>query len=94
MTENSCGTITTDGLTNIDEIAGSIGRPLPGTEVKIVDANTQEDLPADEVGELCTRGYMQFLGKLVIIFICYQFIQNHVIMLQHVFDVAAVLVTI
>jgi len=62
MTENSCATITTNGLTDTDEIAGAIGRPLPGTEAKIVDPETMADLPADEVGELCTRGYMQFLG--------------------------------
>ena len=68
MTENSCATITTNGLQDTDEIAGAIGRPLPGTEAKIVDPETFEDLEADEVGELCTRGYMQFLGFLYIQF--------------------------
>lgn len=63
MTENSCGTISTNGLLDLSEATGAIGRPLPGVEVKIVDPETFEDLPPDTPGELCTRGYMQFLGK-------------------------------
>lgn len=38
-------------------IIGSIGLPLPDTEVKIVDLETgQEDLPIGSVGEMCVRG--------------------------------------
>ena len=62
MTENSCGTISTNGLMDLNEATGAIGRPLPGVEVKIVDPETFEELPPDTPGELCTRGYMQFLG--------------------------------
>ena len=62
MTENSCGTISTNGLMDLNEASGAIGRPLPGVEVKIVDPETFEELPPDTPGELCTRGYMQFLG--------------------------------
>ena len=35
--------------------AGSIGMPLPDTEVKIID-ESGSDLPANEPGELCVRG--------------------------------------
>ncbi len=38
-------------------IIGSIGLPLPDTEVKIVDIDTgTEDLPIGSVGEMCVRG--------------------------------------
>ncbi|MDQ4119362.1 MAG: AMP-binding protein [Actinomycetota bacterium] len=39
----------------LDEHRTSVGRPLPLTEVKIVDPATTEDLPADTDGELWTR---------------------------------------
>ena len=32
---------------------GSVGIPLPGNRFKIVDPTTKEDLPANEVGEIC-----------------------------------------
>lgn len=35
---------------------GSIGLPLPNTEVRIVDLETGDDLPAGEVGEMLVRG--------------------------------------
>ena len=40
MTENSCGTITTNGIKDETVFAGSVGRPLPGVEVKIIDPHT------------------------------------------------------
>ncbi len=35
---------------------GSIGVPMPDTDCKIVDAETAEELPLGEVGELCIKG--------------------------------------
>ncbi|WP_308637757.1 long-chain-fatty-acid--CoA ligase [Paenibacillus silvisoli] len=35
---------------------GTIGVPLPGTEAKVVDMTTGEDLPTGEIGELLIRG--------------------------------------
>jgi fatty-acyl-CoA synthase len=35
----------------------TVGRPLPQTEIKIVDPNTGEILPRGEIGEICARGY-------------------------------------
>ena len=35
---------------------GSVGRPLPGYEVKVIDPKTGETLPAGVQGELCIRG--------------------------------------
>ena len=38
--------------------AGTIGAALPCNEVKIVDPQTGEDMPAGIQGELCTRGFL------------------------------------
>ena len=42
----------------IDLRVSTIGTPLACNEVKIVDPDTGEDLPAEEQGELCTRGFL------------------------------------
>ncbi|MFN8633008.1 MAG: AMP-binding protein [Chloroflexota bacterium] len=41
---------------------GTVGRPLPQTEVKIVDPATGETVPTGTVGEVCTRGYLVMRG--------------------------------
>jgi fatty-acyl-CoA synthase len=41
---------------------GTIGRPLPGVEVKIVDQATGAELGDGQAGELCTRGHLVMLG--------------------------------
>ncbi len=40
----------------------TVGRPLPGTEVRIVDPETRKELPAGAQGELATRGYLVMKG--------------------------------
>lgn len=40
----------------------TVGRPLPWTEVKIIDPDSGATLPVGEAGELCTRGYLTMLG--------------------------------
>jgi fatty-acyl-CoA synthase len=40
----------------------TVGRPLPDTEVKIVDPKTREELPVGAQGELATRGYLVMKG--------------------------------
>lgn len=40
----------------------TVGRPLPGWEVKIVDPATLEALPDGQQGELCARGHGVMLG--------------------------------
>jgi fatty-acyl-CoA synthase len=42
----------------------TVGRPLPHVECKIVDPTTNETLAVGEAGEICARGYQQFLGYL------------------------------
>jgi len=40
----------------------TVGRPIPGVEVKIVDPETRVDLQVGEQGELCARGHNVMLG--------------------------------
>jgi len=41
---------------------GSVGLPLPGVEVRIVDAETEQPVPVDTVGEVQVRGANVFKG--------------------------------
>jgi fatty-acyl-CoA synthase len=41
---------------------GTLGRPMEGMEIKIVDPDTGADVPAGIMGELCFRGYSSFEG--------------------------------
>jgi fatty-acyl-CoA synthase len=40
----------------------TVGKPLPNTEIQIVDPRTGAHLPIGEPGELCARGYMIMKG--------------------------------
>ena len=42
----------------------TLGRPLPDTEVKIIDAATGDTVAPGVIGELCTRGYHMMTGYL------------------------------
>ena len=62
---------STEGATNLtvshpddpyDARINTLGRPVDGMEVKIVDPETGAELPAGVMGELCFRGYAQFEG--------------------------------
>ncbi|HEY4099231.1 MAG TPA: AMP-binding protein [Baekduia sp.] len=41
---------------------GTLGTPLDGIEVKVVDPESGDERPVGEVGELCFRGYSRFEG--------------------------------
>lgn len=43
---------------------GSIGKPLPGVQVKIVDRETDEELPANKEGKILVKGNMVMNGYL------------------------------
>jgi fatty-acyl-CoA synthase len=40
----------------------TVGRPIPGIEVKVIDPATGETLDDNQQGELCTRGHVVMLG--------------------------------
>ncbi|HEY7359847.1 MAG TPA: AMP-binding protein, partial [Streptosporangiaceae bacterium] len=64
QTESSCSiTVTRPGDAPGDR-AETAGRPLPQTEVKIIDPRTGVTLAPGTVGEICTRGYLVMLGYL------------------------------
>jgi fatty-acyl-CoA synthase len=48
-------------MTSVDDPievrVGTVGRPMPGVEVRIVDPATRRDVAEGEAGELCARGH-------------------------------------
>lgn len=62
MTETA-GTVCTSELdASLEARTTRLGTPLPGLEVRIVDAESGQDLGTDERGEILVRGYSLFSG--------------------------------
>ena len=62
MTENSGGTSLTLYGDPPEMVSTTVGKPLPGVEVKVVDPETGKELPPGQQGELCTRGFLIMKG--------------------------------
>ena len=62
QTECSPVASMTQPADSIEDKAGTIGPPMPGVEVKIIDPASGETLPIGEIGEYCTRGYHVMKG--------------------------------
>ncbi len=62
QTEASPLITTTHTEDPIEQRVGTVGRPLPGIEVKIIDSQTGEVLPDAHSGELCCRGHNVMQG--------------------------------
>ncbi|MBS0201579.1 MAG: AMP-binding protein [Planctomycetes bacterium] len=62
QTEASPLITTTCTDDSLEHRVGTVGRPLPGIEVRIVDPQTHVELPDGESGELCCRGHNVMLG--------------------------------
>lgn len=62
MTENSGATTMTCGADSAEVMAKTTGKPFPGVEIKIVDLKTKRDLSKNQIGELCTRGWIVMNG--------------------------------
>ncbi|NLA87341.1 MAG: AMP-binding protein, partial [Clostridiales bacterium] len=57
QTESSPGCTMSSTDDPIEVRVGTVGRPLPQIECRIVDPETGEDLPDNETGEFVARGY-------------------------------------
>lgn len=58
LTECYGNSHVTDAADPADVRLHSVGRPLPGMEIRIVDRDTRQTLPAGEVGEILIRGHL------------------------------------
>jgi len=45
-----------------EDIAETVGQPLPQTEVRIADTASGDTVPVGTIGEICTRGYLVMHG--------------------------------
>ncbi len=62
QTESSPGITQSRTDDAIELRVATVGRALPGAEVKIIDIETGATLPPGKQGELCARGYMVMKG--------------------------------
>ena len=62
QTEASPGITQTRDKDSLELKTSTVGRAMTNVEVKIVDPATGADMPANEQGELCTRGYHVMKG--------------------------------
>ena len=62
QTEASPGITQTRDNDSLELKTSTVGKALPNVEVKIVDPVTDEEMPVNEQGELCTRGYHVMKG--------------------------------
>jgi fatty-acyl-CoA synthase len=62
QTEASPGITQTRTEDSIELRVATVGRALPGAEVKIIDIESGAALPPGKQGELCARGYMVMKG--------------------------------
>ena len=56
MTESTAMTSLSLLDDDLETVATTVGRPLPGFEVQIIDPDTGAVLPANTTGEICVRG--------------------------------------
>ncbi len=57
QTEASPGCTQTTTDDSITKRVTTVGRSFPGVETKIINPETGEELPANQIGEFCARGY-------------------------------------
>jgi len=58
LTEGYGNCTLTDAHDPVDARLHTVGRPLPGMEIKIADPATHRPLPPGEIGEIALRGYI------------------------------------
>jgi fatty-acyl-CoA synthase len=64
QTEASCSITMASAADSADDRAETLGRPLPHSEVRIVDLRTGRTAACGAIGEICARGYQVMHGYL------------------------------
>ena len=64
LTETSPCISATRPSDSVEKKGTTVGRLVPGVELKVIDPETGKNIPMDQVGELCVRGYSLMLGYL------------------------------
>lgn len=62
LTEASPVVTQTEVTDDLEKRVTTVGHPLPGLDVKIIDSDTGQALPDGSQGELCTRGHCVMAG--------------------------------
>jgi fatty-acyl-CoA synthase len=62
LTESSPGMTQSDVTDSLEVRCGTVGRPMPGVGVRVVDPATGADLPPGAPGEVLCRGYNVMKG--------------------------------
>jgi fatty-acyl-CoA synthase len=62
MTETSPVVSQTTATDSLDKRTGTVGKSMPGVELKIVNPETWEELPKGQIGEVAARGYVNMKG--------------------------------
>jgi fatty-acyl-CoA synthase len=62
LTEASPIITQTEASDGLEHRVGTVGKVLPGVEVRIVSAGSNVDLPPGQPGELCVRGHGVMMG--------------------------------
>ncbi len=57
QTESSPGITMSSTEDSLEQRVSTVGKPMPHTEVKIVDPKTGKIMPRGETGEICSRSY-------------------------------------
>jgi fatty-acyl-CoA synthase len=62
QTETSPVTVMSDVSDSVEFRCSTVGRPMPATEIQLVDLSTGRVVPVGEQGELCARGPLVMVG--------------------------------
>lgn len=62
LTESSPGMTMTHADEEFERRVTTVGRAMPGVDVKILDTESHEEMPRGQVGEICCKGYNVMKG--------------------------------
>ena len=62
QTESSPVTVMSDVNDSVEFRCSTVGRPMPATEIKLIDLSSGEVVPIGQQGELCSRGVLVMVG--------------------------------